>query len=50
MAALLFRDDQWSRLCQILSAQKGLCIRQEATMRRFVETALWMVRAGCAWR
>ena len=45
-----FRDDQWDRIYQILSAQKGLYIRQEAATRRFVETVLWMARAGCAWR
>jgi transposase len=50
MPAPRFRDDQWDRLYQILSAQKGLYIRQEAATRRFVETVLWMARAGCAWR
>jgi len=50
MPALRFRDDQWDRIYQILSAQEGLYIRQEAATRRFVETVLWMARAGCAWR
>lgn len=50
MPAPRFRDDQWERIYQILSAQKGLYIRQEAATRRFVETVLWMARAGCAWR
>jgi len=50
MPAPRFRDDQWDRLYQILLAQKGLYIRQEAATRRFVETVLWMARAGCAWR
>jgi transposase len=50
MSAPRFRDDQWDRVYQILSAQKGLYIRQEAATRRFVETVLWMARAGCAWR
>ena len=50
MAAPRFREDQWDRIYQILSAQEGLYIRQEAATRRFVETVLWMARAGCAWR
>ena len=50
MPAPRFRDDQWDRIYQILSAQEGLYIRQEAATRRFVETVLWMARAGCAWR
>lgn len=50
MAAPRFRDDQWDRVYQILSAHEGLYIRQEAGTRRFVETVLWMARAGCAWR
>jgi len=50
MPAPRFRDDQWDRIYEILSAQKGLYIRQETATRRFVETVLWMARAGCAWR
>ena len=50
MPAPRFRDDQWDRIYEILSAQQGLYIRQEAATRRFVETVLWMARAGCAWR
>ena len=50
MAAARFRDDQWDRIYQILSAQDGLYIRQAAATRRFVETVLWIARAGCAWR
>ena len=50
MPAPRFRDDQWDRIYQILSAQEGLYIRQEAATRRFVETVLWIARAGCAWR
>jgi transposase len=50
MPAPRFRDDQWDRIYQILSAQEGLYIRQEVATRRFVETVLWVARAGCAWR
>ena len=50
MPAPSFRDDQWDRIYQILQAHPGLYIRQEAATRRFVETVLWMARAGCAWR
>ena len=50
MAAPSFRDDQWGRIYPILQAYPGLYIRQEAATRRFVETVLWMARAGCAWR
>jgi len=50
MAALHFRDDQWDRIYEILSSLPGLYVRQEAEARRFVETVLWMARAGCAWR
>ena len=50
MPAPRFRDDQWNRIYQILSAQEGLYIRQESATRRFVETVLWIARAGCAWR
>jgi hypothetical protein len=50
MPAPRFRDDQWDRICRLLSAQEGLYIRQEAATRRFVETVLWIARAGCAWR
>lgn len=50
MPAPNFRDDQWARIYGILSRHKGLYIRQEEPTRRFVETVLWMARAGCAWR
>ena len=50
MPAPRFRDDQWDRIYQILSFQEGLYIRQEVATRRFVETVLWIARAGCAWR
>ena len=50
MPAPRFRDDQWDRIYQILSAREGLYVRQEAATRRFVENVLWVARAGCAWR
>ena len=50
MPAPRFRDDQWDRVYQILRDLPGLYIRQEAATRRFVETVLWVARAGCAWR
>ncbi len=50
MPAPSFRDDQWGRIYPILQAYPGLYIRHEAATRRFVETVLWMARAGCAWR
>ncbi|MDH3660049.1 MAG: IS5 family transposase [Alphaproteobacteria bacterium] len=50
MPAPRFRDEQWDRVYQILRDLPGLYIRQEAATRRFVETVLWMARAGCAWR
>jgi transposase len=50
MPAPSFRDDQWDRIYRILSSYQGLYIRQEEPTRRFVETVLWMARAGCAWR
>jgi len=50
MPAPRFRDDQWDRIYQILLSRKGLYVRNEAKTRRFVETVLWMAKAGCAWR
>jgi len=50
MPAPRFRDEQWDRVYKILRDLPGLYIRQEAATRWFVETVLWMARAGCAWR
>ena len=50
MSATRFRDDQWARIWEILRSQPGIYVRQEAATREFVETVLWMARAGCAWR
>ena len=50
MPAPRFRDDQWDWIYQILSAQEGLYICQETAIRWFVESVLWMARAGSAWR
>lgn len=50
MPAPSFRDDQWDRIYRLLRGHPGLYIRQETETRRFVETVLWMAKAGCAWR
>jgi transposase len=50
MPAPSFSDDQWDRIYESLRDDPGIYIRQEAATRQFVETILWMARAGCAWR
>ena len=50
MPAPFFRDDRWERIYRILQVFPGLYIRQEAATRRFVESVLWVARAGCARR
>lgn len=50
MSTARFRDDQWGRIWEILQVQPGIYVRQEVATREFVETVLWMARAGCAWR
>lgn len=50
MSVPRFSDEQWSRIYAFLLAYPGLYVLQEQRVRAFVETVLWMLRAGAPWR
>ncbi len=43
-------DEQWSKILGFLRACTSIYIGKEATCRRFVEGALWVLRSGAQWR
>lgn len=50
MSAPRFSEMQWARVYEFLRSCPGIYARQEEDIRRFVETVLWVARAGAAWR
>ena len=46
----MLRDDQWERIEQLLPGKASDPGRTAKDNRRFVESALWIMRTGSPWR
>jgi transposase len=50
MPRLVLRDDQWSRIAELLPGKPGDRGRSARDNRRFVEAVLWVARTGAPLR
>jgi len=50
MIRMMLRDDQWSRIEQLLPGKSGDPGRTGENNRLFVEAVLWVARTGSPWR
>lgn len=50
MSGITLRNDQWQKLLPFLREHPRIYVGNEEHCRRFLESALWMLRTGAQWR